>query len=300
MPLVVICGKPCSGKTTAAEKIASFIKAKGKDVTIINLESLKMDPKSAYGTAFDEKNTHEVIKTQVSRQLRSDNFVILDTMNFIKGYRYEMYCIARGCRSTRCVVWIDTPSSAIEAFNAEADHYSKEVLDDLSSRFEPPSPLTRWDTPLFRVCFVKEDEGAASPFQLGLNKQSIEKVSSYVEVPVEEIWDSLTAVKTQAKHLAINPPAEQLSSSDYIGFVNSLTDTIVKDIIHEQTINGGIAGSKLKVSGTSAFVVLYKRVTLLQLKNWRKQYLEIATKQHLSAEQVASSFVQFINTQLKE
>lgn len=74
----------------------------------------------------------------------------------------------------------------------------------------------------------------------------------------------------------------------------------MKDIIHEQTINGGIAGSKLKVSGTSAFVVLYKRVTLLQLKNWRKQYLEIATKQHLSAEQVASSFVQFINTQLKE
>lgn len=55
--------------------------------------------------AFDEKNTHEVIKTQVSRLLRSDNFVILDTMNFIKGYRYEMYCIARGCRSSRCVVW---------------------------------------------------------------------------------------------------------------------------------------------------------------------------------------------------
>ena len=74
----------------------------------------------------------------------------------------------------------------------------------------------------------------------------------------------------------------------------------MKDIIHEQTINGGIAGSKLKVSGTNAFVVLYKRVTLLQLKNWRKQYLEIATKQHLSAEQIASSFVQFINTQLKE
>lgn len=86
------------------------------------------------------------------------------------------------------------------------------MLDDLSSRFEPPSPLTRWDTPLFRVCFVKEDEGAASPFQLGLNKQSIEKVSSYEEVPVEEIWDSLTAVKTQAKHLAINPPVGALDS----------------------------------------------------------------------------------------
>ena len=77
--------------------------------------------------AFDEKITHEMIKTQVSRVLRADNFVILDTMNFIKGYRYEMYCIARGCHSTRCVVWVDTPMSAIEAFNKECDHYSNDV-----------------------------------------------------------------------------------------------------------------------------------------------------------------------------
>ena len=54
--------------------------------------------------SINEKNTHEVIKVQTSRLLRSDNFVILDTMNFIKGYRYEMYCIARGSHSTRCVV----------------------------------------------------------------------------------------------------------------------------------------------------------------------------------------------------
>ena len=77
--------------------------------------------------AFDEKNTHEMIKTQVSRVLRGDNFVILDSMNFIKGYRYEMYCIARGCRSTRCVVWVDTPMSVIESFNKECDHYSHDV-----------------------------------------------------------------------------------------------------------------------------------------------------------------------------
>lgn len=82
--------------------------------------------------------------------------------------------------------------------------------------------------------------------------------------------------------------------------VNSVTDTIVKDIIQEQTINGGIAGTNLKVSGTKTFVILYKRVTLLQLKNWRKQYIEIVTKQQLTSEQVASSFVDFINTQLKE
>ena len=131
-------------------KIADFIKEKGGNVEVINLESVKLDRESAYGciqlfpiiyvlATFDEKNTHEVIKTQVSRLLRSDNFVILDTMNFIKGYRYEMYCIARGSRTSRCVVegigciniqvWVDTPMSVIEKFNATANHFTSEVQD---------------------------------------------------------------------------------------------------------------------------------------------------------------------------
>lgn len=84
-----------------------------------------------------------------------------------------------------------------------------------------------------------------------------------------------------------------------MGFINKITDTIVKDIIHEQTMNSGIIGSKLKVTGTNTFVILYKRVTLLQLKNWRKQFLAIITKQQINQDQVASSFVHFINTQLK-
>ena len=92
-------------------------------------------------------------------------------------------------------MWIDTPSTAIEAWNAAANHYSKEVLEDLSCRFEPPSPLTRWDTPLFRVCPVKEAQS-----------ETLAPVNSYEELPLSEIWESLTVVKTQAKHLAINPP----------------------------------------------------------------------------------------------
>ena len=180
-------------------------------------------------------------------------------------------------------------------------------------------------------------------FGLGLNKQSIEDVPVHNEIPLNASWESITELKTQSKHVAINPPvghffrffqtfldffrflqtfrdfyslfetsldfyrlfsliiqAESLNSADYVGFINKITDTIIKDIIHEQTMNSGIIGSKLKVSGTTVFVVLYKRVTLLQLKNWRKQFLSIITKQQINQDQVATSFVNFINTQLKE
>lgn len=85
-----------------------------------------------------------------------------------------------------------------------------------------------------------------------------------------------------------------------MSFVNNATDVIVKDIIREQTMNGGIIGSKLKVTGTDSFVILYKRVTLFQLRNWRKQYLSIIGKQQIAQDKVLASFVEFLNTQLKE
>lgn len=49
-PLIVLCGKPCSGKTTVAMRIAEFIREKGKEVEVINLESVKLDRESAYGS----------------------------------------------------------------------------------------------------------------------------------------------------------------------------------------------------------------------------------------------------------
>ena len=83
-------------------------------------------------------------------------------------------------------------------------------LHDLACRFEPPSPLTRWDTPLFRICLVEDNENndntLGDAFGLGLNKPSIEDVPSYKEIPLVSIWESLTELKTQAKHVAINPP----------------------------------------------------------------------------------------------
>ena len=85
-------------------------------------------------------------------------------------------------------------------------------MHDLACRFEPPSPLTRWDTPLFRVCLAEEAEKDTNNtemevmFGLGLNKQSIEDVPVHNEIPLNAIWESITELKTQSKHVAINPP----------------------------------------------------------------------------------------------
>jgi protein KTI12 len=43
----------------------------------------------------------------VDHALNADTFVILDSLNYIKGYRYELYCLARSQRTPHCVVHID-------------------------------------------------------------------------------------------------------------------------------------------------------------------------------------------------
>jgi len=57
-----------------------------------------------YTDNFREKNTRSSIKAAVERFLTRDVVVICDSLNYIKGYRYELYCIARALRTTHCVV----------------------------------------------------------------------------------------------------------------------------------------------------------------------------------------------------
>ena len=51
-----------------------------------------------------EKQTRRQLRDAASRHLSRDCTVILDSMNFIKGFRYEVYCQAREHKTPHCVV----------------------------------------------------------------------------------------------------------------------------------------------------------------------------------------------------
>ena len=55
-----------------------------------------------------EKILRASLKSNVEKHLTNQNVVILDSMNYIKGYRYELFCIARHVKSTLCLVYCDT------------------------------------------------------------------------------------------------------------------------------------------------------------------------------------------------
>lgn len=55
MPLVVVCGQPCSGKSTIVQKLSAAFQGKGLPVEVVDEPSLHLERSSAY-TGKDKRS----------------------------------------------------------------------------------------------------------------------------------------------------------------------------------------------------------------------------------------------------
>ena len=53
---------------------------------------------------FREKNLRAALRSAVDRTLHTGAIVIADSNNFIKGFRYELWCAARAAKARYCLV----------------------------------------------------------------------------------------------------------------------------------------------------------------------------------------------------
>ncbi|GFU15701.1 protein KTI12 homolog [Nephila pilipes] len=153
MPLVILCGIPCSGKSIKAKQLYDFFISTKKCVLIKddNVPSGFVRNK-VYLDSQKEKELRSSLKSEVERHLSKDTTVILDAGNYIKGYRYELYCVSKGCKTTHCVIHCDILPADCWIFNEKrnsSEQYNRDVFDALVQRFESPDSRNRWDSPLF-------------------------------------------------------------------------------------------------------------------------------------------------------
>jgi protein KTI12 len=104
----MMVGIPCSGKSTRAKEIASFLENQNVDVQIINEELLGLNKAEYLSDPQKEKILRASLKSSVEKFIDSQRVVILDSLNYIKGYRYELFSLARAAKTTICLVWCDT------------------------------------------------------------------------------------------------------------------------------------------------------------------------------------------------
>ncbi|OUM67341.1 hypothetical protein PIROE2DRAFT_40134 [Piromyces sp. E2] len=172
MPLIIICGLPCSGKTKRANELKRIMETYApseKDNTenekvkllkeprvvhLLNDDSFGLDRIKTFSTANEEKKARSMLMSSVERLLNKDTVVIADAMNYIKGFRYQLYCLAKQLRTPHCIVHAAVPiQQAREWHNnrKEEDKYDPEMFENLITRFEEPDSRNRWDSPLFTL-----------------------------------------------------------------------------------------------------------------------------------------------------
>lgn len=149
MSIILLCGVPGSGKTVLANNIKKQLDEDNKKNIIITEPQVEKD---AFKSPEYEKMSRREFKSEIMRHITdNDLYIIADGMNFIKGYRYELFCVAREFKARWVVAYCE--ATAEEAFERSIGRYKKaDMLELLIERMEVPDEnKNEWDKPIFRV-----------------------------------------------------------------------------------------------------------------------------------------------------
>uniref|UniRef100_UPI00358F379B protein KTI12 homolog n=1 Tax=Myxine glutinosa TaxID=7769 RepID=UPI00358F379B len=271
MPLVLMCGFPSSGKSRRARELCSWLQRNGgRDALLLwDEEFMAQDKNTVFEDPAKEKMLRATMKSEVERKINKENVVILDSSNYIKGYRYELYCVIKHSQTPHCVIHCDTALDTCREWNAQrpvGERFHQDRLNDLAMRFESPDGNNRWDRPLFTV--QPEDE-----------------------LPCQTICDALFLRRPPPPNQStLNQP---ISSSNFLYDLDKVTQESVNLILDAQRSTG--PGDPISIPGTKKKLQLKHILTSAELRRLRRQFISFA-KLHLSDDpsQLVCSFVDFI------
>jgi protein KTI12 len=123
----------------------------GWTVHIVNEESVMATRREAY-SAIKSENLHRgTLLSAVTRLLSENNVVIADSINGIKGFRYQLYLVAKAIPTQTCCVRVVADGPSLAWNEGRNNGYTQDQFNDLLMRYEEPSPSTRWDSPLITM-----------------------------------------------------------------------------------------------------------------------------------------------------
>lgn len=286
MPLVIFTGYPCSGKTTWSTRLKAELEKKvcqaqteklpGHNYKIIvhSDESLGISH-SAYIDSVTEKHARGTQMSAVKRDLSRSTIVILDSLSYIKGFRYQLFCEAKGMTTPHCVIQVVNPLEKCFEWNrTHSNSWLEDLIKQLEMRYEEPNALTRWDLPLFTVVSNEPNE----------------------TLPVDDIWDALVLKRPPPPNAATLVKAT--SGNNYLQALDKKTLDIVGLIV--QNLNNG-GGSVLISREASLRVTLpVSGVSISQLQRIRRTFVSLNRMRNMDLDRIESLFVEYVNKSLDE
>lgn len=264
MPLIVLVGIPCSGKTRISQALLAYFLSQNIPTELINEESLGINKQQAFSSIFEEKNMRAALKSAVERSLTASKVVILDSTNYIKGYRYELFCITRQTKTCQCVIYLDISKDIAQTRNSE---YPEALFADLVNRMEVPNQKNKWDSPLI---ILREGE----------------------DVPFDRIFDVIVNGRKLTENMAtVKAPAVV---QDYLYLVDQTIQRCIERVVKGQ--EEFEEGTEFSVPGTEKMFSYCRKVTVLQLKKVKQQFLKINKMHPCDIEKCADTFMDYVNS----
>lgn len=326
--LIIVSGLPTSGKSTRAKQLHDYLSKRIEDSkyrlhlisddslsisrTVYDLSKLPAHTRSANAS---EKDARASLYGAVKRVLSDKDIVILDGMNYIKGWRYQLHCEAKAVRTPSCILQIGCsvdqarqvneerlqrgqatqdqenvkPETETEADNTEA--YEPGNWDNLVFRYEEPNPMTRWDSPLFAVIWQDDEQQANKVFG--------------------DLWDAIAGEgRKVVKPNQATIQRGRDASGDYLYILDRETQDIVKRILDQQGDEGGGEVKIPRTSGTGEDLVIDlpgKKLGLPQLQRLRRAFvglnrggIGLETLGNMGADRLKETFVRYLNDQFEK
>ena len=286
MALVLVVGLPSSGKSWAAERVATELRARlgseGPAVRLISDHSVNANfsRDAVYASTDLEKEQRGRLRSAVNKELPTGAFVILDSLNYIKGFRYELFCSAKSAHARHCCLFLSASNHSVALLNQGSDvgrRYSPEILLALSQRLEEPDGRARWDSPLIRLDL---DAALAAP----------DGGESLLSAAADSVLQAVFEGAPLQENLSTQ--SQPISTGNWLHHLDANTAAVVADIralpphsAQETEIQGHL------YTGGSA--------TLPRLSRLRRQFLTY-TKAHPVSDPalIASLFIAYLNSQL--
>ncbi|XP_008560096.1 protein KTI12 homolog [Microplitis demolitor] len=274
MPLIIITGLPNSGKTTRGIELKNYFEnVHNKKVEIISelqtIVKAGYDKNTFYADSKKEKAIRNDIRSSTQHQLNSKDILIIDGSNYIKGYRYELYCLSKSFKTPQCTIYCDIPVERAWLLNQQrpdSDKYSQEIFDALVMRYEMPDNKNRWDSPLFSV--TQDDK-----------------------LQLDDIYHSLYLVKPPKPNMSTQTP--QVSSTNYLYELDRISQEIINEIIEAEKL--GITND-IKLSRHNLSVD--RGANAAQLNRLRRHFLAYSKMLHVEVNQIPLLFVKYLNTNM--
>lgn len=259
--------------------------------SVYNLESKDAHERSNNAS---EKDARATIYAAVKRVLSSKDVVILDGANYIKGWRYQLYCEAKAVRTTHAVVHIGTPVDRAREINEERlaardraaggevpeeqKPYERECWENLVFRYEEPNAMARWDSPLFTVPW---DDAEPS---------------------CEAIWDAVIGSEAEGAKKLVRPNQatvlKKVSGEDYLYELDRSTQAILNRILEWAKDHPGEGGGDVNVGEDSEEMVVElpaNPVGLPALQRLRRQFITLNRQNSVPVHSIRGSFVGYLN-----